>query len=113
MFDGKTLAGWKVPEFGGEGVVHVKDGAVILEMGGIALSSGSACSSVDQRPSHVLLAMGLDAEEAHSSLRLSAGRFTTEQEVVRVAESMIEAVAGLRGDSPRHRQASGPAGAAS
>jgi cysteine desulfurase len=48
---------------------------------GLCASTGAACSSSKHRPSHVLMAMGLDAAQASSSLRLSLSRFTTEAEV--------------------------------
>ena len=52
-----------------------------LDMEGIATSTGSACSSQSLEPSHVLTAIGLKAEEAHGSLRVSLGRFTTEEDI--------------------------------
>ena len=52
-----------------------------LDMHGIACSTGSACSSIKLEPSYVLLAIGLKPEEAHGSLRISLGRFTTEKEM--------------------------------
>ncbi|MFW9783445.1 MAG: cysteine desulfurase family protein, partial [Candidatus Heimdallarchaeota archaeon] len=52
-----------------------------LDMEGIASSTGSACSSKSLDPSHVLLAIGLKPEEAHGSLRITLGKFTTENDV--------------------------------
>lgn len=57
----------------------------------VAVSTGSACNSAAQRPSHVLTAMGLSPERIRSSIRLSFGRFTTEQEVVRAARTITAA----------------------
>ena len=67
-----------------------------LDMEGIAASSGSACSSGSTEPSHVLTALGLNADLARGSLRLSLGRFTTEEEVERVGEILPKIVRHLR-----------------
>jgi cysteine desulfurase len=52
-----------------------------LDMKGIATSTGSACASKSLNPSHVLMAMGLKAEQAHGSIRMTLSRFTTEKEI--------------------------------
>lgn len=61
----------------------------------IAVSSGSACTSANPEPSHVLLAMGIPEDLAHSSLRFGLGRFTTEAEVDRAIETVNKTVRGL------------------
>ena len=66
----------------------------------IAVSSGSACTSASLEPSYVLRAMGLDDELAHSSLRITIGRFTTKEEVDFVADRIKEQVERLRAMSP-------------
>ena len=63
----------------------------------IAVSSGSACSSVSPEPSHVLIAMGLTEKEAHSSLRFSLGRFTTREELEYAIPKIRAEVEQLRG----------------
>ena len=63
---------------------------------GLALSSGSACSSETPRPSHVLLAMGLDEDQARASLRFGLSRFTTEDEVDEAADRIACGIARLR-----------------
>jgi cysteine desulfurase len=68
-----------------------------LSAAGIAASSGSACSSAEPAPSHVLRAIGLSDDEARSSLRFGLSRFTTEQEVDIAAATIAEGVAHLRG----------------
>ena len=62
----------------------------------IAISSGSACTSTRVEPSHVLLGLGLSEDEANSSVRISMGRFTSEDEVGRTACLIEEAVRELR-----------------
>ena len=83
------------------GVINVGfsdvDGEVLLmSLGDIAVSSGSACTSASLEPSYVLRAIGLAEDLAHSSLRLSVGRFTTEEEIDFVAETIKNAVTRLR-----------------
>ena len=71
-----------------------------LDLQGICTSTGSACSSSSLEPSHVLLAMGLSHEQAHSSLRLTLGKWTTEEEIKLVLDVLPRIVAKLRGMSP-------------
>ncbi|MCW4015789.1 MAG: cysteine desulfurase NifS [Candidatus Bathyarchaeota archaeon] len=71
-----------------------------LDMEGIAVSTGSACSSNDLAASHVLLAIGLKPQEAHGSLRLSIGKYTTEEGVDYVLQTVPKAVQRLREISP-------------
>ncbi|MEM9066292.1 MAG: IscS subfamily cysteine desulfurase [Planctomycetota bacterium] len=66
----------------------------------LAMSSGSACTSASLEPSYVLKNMGVGDDLAHSSLRISLGRFTTEQEVTFAADKICEAVEKLRALSP-------------
>ncbi|MGH8506639.1 MAG: cysteine desulfurase family protein [Stenotrophobium sp.] len=69
-------------------------------LGGLAVSSGSACSSATREPSFVLRALGRDDELAGSSLRFSLGRFTTQAEITEAADRVIAAVKRLRALSP-------------
>lgn len=73
---------------------------LMMGMKDVALSSGSACTSAKIEPSHVLRALGLDEEAAHSSIRFGLGRFNTEEEVDYVAERLIDVVKKLREISP-------------
>lgn len=70
-----------------------------LDSKGIAVSTGSACSSHKLEPSHVLLSLGLKPEQCHGSLRITMGRSNTREEVDYVAESISEAVERFRGMS--------------
>jgi cysteine desulfurase len=80
---------------------HVEAEPLLMELGRtLALSSGSACSSASLEPSHVLKAMGLSKDTAHSSVRISLGRFTTAEEVDFAAERIMESVARIRKESP-------------
>ena len=71
-----------------------------LDLEGICASTGSACSSSSLEASHVLLALGLTHEEAHSSLRFTMGKGTTEEDIDRVMETLPRIVAKLRAMSP-------------
>lgn len=70
--------------------------AVMMGLGGVAISSGAACASVDPEPSHVLRALGLTADQARSSLRFGIGRFNTAEEIDCAAEQFGRVVQGLR-----------------
>src|SRR6266542_1298602 len=72
---------------------------VSLDLEGFAASSGSACTSGNTEPSHVLLAMGLDRELAQGSLRLTVGRDTTEADVDALLDALPPIVARLRAAS--------------
>ena len=71
-----------------------------LDMSGISASTGSACSSKSLEPSHVLLAIGVDIEDAHGSLRFSLSKENTEEDVKAIIEAVKESVGKLRAMSP-------------
>ena len=77
---------------------------LMLDMKGVAASSGSACTSGSLDPSHVLLAIGLKHEIAHGSLRLSIGDFTTEEDIDYVLEVLGPIVQRLRDMSPLYEE---------
>lgn len=78
----------------------VEGESLMMSLKDLAISSGSACTSASLEPSYVLRALGLSDELAHSSLRISLGRFTTEAEVDHAVAEIREAVAKLRELSP-------------
>ncbi|MBR8701936.1 Cysteine desulfurase IscS [Fusobacterium sp. DD29] len=71
-----------------------------LSYKGIAVSSGSACSSDDLQASHVLLAMGIKPEFAHGTIRFGIGKYNTKEEIDYVLDSVVEVVNKLRAISP-------------
>ncbi len=71
-----------------------------LDMEGICTSTGSACSTGSLDPSHVLMAIGLSHEVSHGSLRVTLGRFNTEEEVDYIIETLPKVVEKLRSMSP-------------
>jgi cysteine desulfurase len=79
---------------------YVEGESLIMGIKDLAVSSGSACTSASLEPSHVMQAMGVGDELAHSSIRFGFGRFTTEADVDYAAEQVITSVVRLRELSP-------------
>jgi len=79
---------------------YVEGESLIMGVKELAVSSGSACTSASLEPSYVLKSLGLGDELAHSSIRFSLGRFTTEQEVDFAADRIVQEVKRLREMSP-------------
>ncbi len=78
----------------------VEGESLLMSLRDLAVSSGSACTSASLEPSYVLRALGMNDELAHSSIRFSIGRFTTEAEVDQAIEQVRKAVIKLRELSP-------------
>jgi cysteine desulfurase len=79
---------------------YVEGESLIMGIKGLAVSSGSACTSASLEPSYVLRALGRSDELAHSSLRMTIGRFSTEEEIDYAIATIRENVAKLRDLSP-------------
>jgi len=79
---------------------YVEGESLIMALKDLAVSSGSACTSASLEPSYVLRALGMNDELAHSSLRFSIGRFTTEADIDYAVDKIREAVTKLRELSP-------------
>src|SRR3990167_7181159 len=79
---------------------YVEGESLIMALKDLAVSSGSACTSASLEPSYVLRALGRNDELAHSSIRFSFGRFTTDEEIDYAADKVREAVTKLRELSP-------------
>jgi cysteine desulfurase len=76
---------------------NVQSKALIQEVNSkLAISTGSACTTLNVEPSHVILALGLGAERAHTAIRLGLGRFNKDEEIVYSAQYIVEEVKRLR-----------------
>ncbi len=84
---------------------YVEGESLIMGIPEVAVSSGSACTSASLEPSYVLRALGVGDDLAHSSIRFSVGRFSTEQEVDDAADTVIRTVRKLRDMSPLYEMA--------
>jgi cysteine desulfurase len=89
-------ADWRLPGNLNVSFAYVDGEALMMSMKQIAVSSGSACTSADPEPSHVLRALGLNDDLTRSSLRFGLGRFNTAEEVDFAVDSVAEAVVRLR-----------------
>ena len=84
---------------------YVEGEAMMMAIKGVAVSSGSACTSASLEPSYVLRALGVEEDMAHSSIRFGLGRFNTEADVDAVIELVVKAVKKLRDMSPLYEMA--------
>jgi cysteine desulfurase len=90
----------RVPHITNISFNYVEGESLIMALKDIAVSSGSACTSASLEPSYVLRALGMSDELAHSSIRFSIGRFTTEQQVDHTIKIVHQAIEKLRAMSP-------------
>jgi len=84
---------------------YVEGEGLLMGMKDLAVSSGSACTSASLEPSHVLKSLGVGEELAHSSIRYSFGRFTTQEEIDFAIQQTVQAVNRLREMSPLYEMA--------
>src|SRR5690606_9493928 len=100
FINGSIEPGKRVPQNLNMSFNFVEGESLIMGIKGLAVSSGSACTSASLEPSYVLRALGRSDELAHSSLRMTIGRFTTEEEIDYAISTIRENVARLRELSP-------------
>jgi cysteine desulfurase len=81
---------------------YTKSENILLNMKDVAVSTGAACASASLKPSHVLKALGLMDDAIKSSIRISPGRFTTEEEIEYVIKRIVETVNKVRSYSPEY-----------
>ena len=74
----------------------IKARALIPQLKGVALATGSACTSAEVKPSHVIQALGFGDERAHSALRISVGRFNTDEQIEIALSRLIATVQPIR-----------------
>ncbi len=95
----------RLPNTSNLSFAYVEGESLIMGIPAVAVSSGSACTSASLEPSYVLRALGVGDDLAHSSIRFSTGRFTTEAEVDEAADAVIQTVSRLREMSPLYELA--------
>lgn len=96
----------RVPHNINVSIAGIEGEALMMSLFGLALSSGSACNSASLDPSFVLVAIGRDPQLAHSALRISLGRQTTQQEVETALQTIVTQVKRLRSLSPVWQESS-------
>ncbi|MBZ0150607.1 MAG: aminotransferase class V-fold PLP-dependent enzyme, partial [Planctomycetes bacterium] len=90
----------RLPHLANVSFPYVEGESLIMGIKELAVSSGSACTSASLEPSYVLKSLGLGDELAHSSIRFSLGRFTSEAEVDFATDRVVQEVKRLRSMSP-------------
>lgn len=74
----------------------IESRALIVRLKNVAIATGSACTSTSVQPSHVITALGFGVERAHSSIRISFGRFNTDEEIETAASRILAAASSLK-----------------
>jgi cysteine desulfurase len=74
----------------------IESKALIVKLRGVALATGSACTSAKVEPSHVILALGFGDERAHSAIRIGVGRFNTDEQINLAIDKIVAAARQLQ-----------------